>query len=225
MTLPVVFFDAGGTLLQPRRPVGETYAAVAAAYGVRADAAVLHEGFRAAWRAMKPRDPVQGARAMDDRAWWREVVRRSWEGHALPDGFPFEAYFADVYDAFARPELWKVFPEVPDVLDALRARGIRCGVLSNWDRRLRRVLDGLGLLRHFDPVVISSEVGVEKPHPRIFALACSAAGIEPGRAVLWGDEPEFDGAASAAGWQFGHVCRPERDLTDLLGDLLKSIPD
>jgi putative hydrolase of the HAD superfamily len=220
---PTVFIDAGGTLLRPARPVGETYARLAEHYGVSADPARVHEGFLAAWKALKPRDPVQGARVMDDRGWWREVVRRSWAAIPLPPTFPFEDYFAEVYAAFERPELWRVFPEVPSVLDGLRARGIRCAVLSNWDRRLRTLLEALELASCFDSILISSEIGAEKPHPAIFRAAETALAVAPSQAILWGDEPEADAAgAHAAGWRYRLVDRPRVDLADLLAELLQT---
>lgn len=219
----VVFMDAGGTLLRPARPVGEIYVEVAAHYGVRGDAARVHEGFVEAWAALKPRDPVNGARVMDDRGWWKEMVRRAWAGTPLPEAFPFEAYFEEVYAVFERPELWRVYPEVPGVLEGLRRAGLRCAVLSNWDRRLRGLLDALELGEWFEEVLISSEIGAEKPHPAIFRAAEARLGVCAEEAVLWGDEPEADGeGARGAGWGVGLVKRPGRDLADLLAELLQS---
>lgn len=221
----MVFFDAGGTLLRTARPVGETYVRVAGHYGIEADAEEIHQGFLRAWKELKPRDPVEGARVMDDRAWWREVVRQSWAEASLPGSFPFDAYFEEVYAVFERPELWRVYPEVEGVLHTLRDRGVRCGILSNWDRRLRTVLQSLELAPFFDTMVISSEVGAEKPHPRIFRAAEAASGRDAERLVLWGDDPDMDAAgARAAGWRVDLVDRPRRDLADLLADLLRTLP-
>lgn len=221
----VVFLDAGGTLLRPARPVGQIYADLAAHYGLQADAAALHQGFLKAWATLKPRDPVQDARVLDDRLWWKQVVRLSWNDCPLPDAFPFDDYFDEVYAAFARPELWRVFPEVPQVLETLHQHGFRCAVLSNWDRRLPALLDALELTPRFERILISSEIGAEKPHPAIFRAAESLMGITGHQAILWGDEEEADLiGARAAGWQAALVQRPQRDLTDLLDELLRSNP-
>lgn len=220
---PTVFIDAGGTLLRPARPVGETYVRVAEHYGFSADPARIHQGFLDAWAALKPRDPVQGARVMDDRAWWKDLVRQAWMPAPLPKNFPFDDYFEEVYAAFARPELWRVFPEVPGVLEQLRAHGLRCAVLSNWDRRLHRLLDALELSSCFEAVLISSEIGAEKPHPAIFRAAETRLGVSPDQALLWGDEPTADAAgAQAAGWRCRLVDRPHIDLADLLAELLQT---
>jgi len=217
----VVFFDAGGTLIHPVRPVGVIYAEEAVHFGVVADAGKLQEGFLRTWKAMKPRDPVDGARVTDDQNWWREVVRESWRGQDLPGDF--EGYFEKVYHAFAQPDHWEPYPEVEEVLFALKERGLRCAVLSNWDRRLRSILAGFPWSGHFEDLIISSEIGVEKPHPRIFRDAEKRLGVTPEQALLWGDEARYDGeGARAAGWQVGLLDRPKNNLGDLLAGLTVS---
>ncbi len=213
----VVFFDAGGTLIRTAAPVGHYYALVASHYGLHADEEALQKGFKRAWLEMKPRDPVQGARVMDDQAWWKGLVRRSWQGQGMPADFPFEDYFQEVYALFARPELWRIYPDALLALDMLHVKGLRCGVLSNWDRRLRAILEGLDLSRHFEHLVISSEVGVEKPHPLIFQRAQELFGIQASEALLLGDDDLFDGEGGRrAGWRLGLLQRPETDLMDVL---------
>jgi len=218
----VIFFDAGGTLIHPVRPVGQLYAEAARDFGVEADAERLHRGFLRTWKSLKPRDPVEGARVTDDRGWWKEVVRGSWDDQPPPEDF--EAYFELVYRNFAKPEWWVAYPEVESVLAGIKIRGYRCAVLSNWDRRLRQILAGFSWSSHFEELVISSEVGAEKPHPVIFREAERRLGIGSGQAVLWGDDADCDGAgAREAGWRLGLVDRPGRGLVHLLEELTSSI--
>jgi putative hydrolase of the HAD superfamily len=77
-------------------------------------------------------------------------------------------------------------------LEALRARGVRCGVLSNWDYRLRTLLATFDLTNHFDPILISAELGLAKPDPQIFTLACTRAGTIPAETLYIGDDPTLD---------------------------------
>ena len=213
----VIFFDAGGTLIHAARKIGYYYAMVALHYGFKADEDILQEGFKRAWEEMKPRDPVQGARVMDDMGWWREMVVQSWRAVALPVDFPFDDYFAEVYELFARPDIWRVYPDAHQALERLREKGMRCGVLSNWDRRLRPLMEAMELSPYFEHMVISSEVGVEKPHPLIFRKAEELYGIRPDQALLLGDQDLFDGqGARRAGWKVGLVSRPGTDLLDAL---------
>lgn len=82
---------------------------------------------------------------------------------------------------------WAVFPEVHDVLRALRDRGVRLGVLSNAPSDLPSFLDRLGITPLVDFVVVSALEGVRKPDRRIFAAALERAGVGPEAALHVGD--------------------------------------
>jgi putative hydrolase of the HAD superfamily len=76
------------------------------------------------------------------------------------------------------------------------------GVITNWDSEdeQQRKLRHLGLDSTFRYFVVSAAAGYEKPDPRIFAHACSLAGIEPCQALFVGDRLDVDvGGAKAAG--------------------------
>ena len=60
-----------------------------------------------------------------------------------------------------RPAHWSAFPFSLEVLRGLRERGIATGLVSNWDTSCRSVLEQTGLAPYLDPIVVSSEVGVE----------------------------------------------------------------
>jgi putative hydrolase of the HAD superfamily len=81
------------------------------------------------------------------------------------------------------------------LLDSLRDRGLKTGVVSNtWDPRwlLERDLEQMQLLSRLDTVVLSSDVGVRKPRPEIFDRALAELDVEPGRAVFVGDRLDAD---------------------------------
>ncbi|MGH3131135.1 MAG: HAD family hydrolase, partial [Gaiellaceae bacterium] len=76
------------------------------------------------------------------------------------------------------------------LLESLRARGLRLGLVSNafdpgW--LLRRDLELMGLAERLDVAVFSSEVGKRKPHPLIFERALEALGVAPEHALFVGD--------------------------------------
>jgi putative hydrolase of the HAD superfamily len=81
----------------------------------------------------------------------------------------------------------EAYDEAPEVLDALRARGLRLVVCSNWDWDLREAIDEAGLTERFDAVVSSAWVGARKPHPRIYATALAEAQVDAADAVFVGD--------------------------------------
>lgn len=213
-----VFFDAGGTLLRTAEPVGRTYARLAAHYGWQAQEQPLEQGFRTAWKKRIAKGA--GADGTLGREGWKRILRASVEAGGLPVGFPFEDYFEEVYAHFARPDAWREFPETEKVLTRLHDQGIRIGVLSNWDSRLRAVLQGFAWATRLDPVLISDEVGVEKPRVGIFRKAEQKGGLTAGECALVGDDPVSDqGGAEQAGWRWALVSRPGKGLREALADL------
>jgi putative hydrolase of the HAD superfamily len=81
----------------------------------------------------------------------------------------------------------------------------KLGVISNGGEGQRRKLEAAGLAHIFAPehVWVSSEVGLEKPDPRIFWLACQILEVEPSQCLYVGDMDEVDGAgAKAAGMAY-----------------------
>ncbi|OAI42977.1 hypothetical protein AYO41_03070 [Verrucomicrobia bacterium SCGC AG-212-E04] len=104
-----------------------------------------------------------------------------------------------------------------EVLQNLRARGLGLGVISNFDRRLFANLEDVGLTSCFDHITISSEVGADKPHARIFERALAAFEVAPHEALHVGDDPVRDWAgAEAAGLGVFRLERPVNDLRALL---------
>jgi putative hydrolase of the HAD superfamily len=101
---------------------------------------------------------------------------------------------------------YRLFPDVPACLAAVRGRGLRTGLITNNEsEHQRRKLQQVGLSDGFDAVVISEEVGVAKPDAAVFGLACELAGVRPWEAVHVGDRYDADvagalGAGLAAIW-------------------------
>jgi putative hydrolase of the HAD superfamily len=79
-----------------------------------------------------------------------------------------------------------------DMLAGLRSAGLVVGVVSNSDGRVEQFLETAGLRPHLDFVIDSGRVGVEKPDPRIFQIACEHAAVRPDQAVHVGDVYEID---------------------------------
>lgn len=89
--------------------------------------------------------------------------------------------------------LWAALrPGTRAALERLRAAGVRLGIVSNSDGRVEEALEAAGLRPLFDVIVDSALVGVEKPDPRIFAVATEALKVTPAEAVYVGDLYEVD---------------------------------
>ena len=84
--------------------------------------------------------------------------------------------------------LWCRVPEgLGAALDAVRALGVKVAIISNSEGMLDRLFTDLGVLRHFDLVVDSGKVGVEKPDPRIFEMALRRFAVPASHALHLGD--------------------------------------
>jgi putative hydrolase of the HAD superfamily len=192
--LRIIFFDAAGTLFHPRIPIGESYARVAARHGVSTTAAAIGQGFRRAFHesgglAFGPGHSPDELWKLEYN-WWREVVAKSFAGIGTFDDF--DGYFAELFAYFADPDTWMADPGAAPLMENLKRADYRLGVVSNFDYRLYRILDGLNLSRFFDSVTISSEAGWAKPDPRIFKAALAAHGFAPAEAMHVGDSPDLD---------------------------------
>jgi len=87
---------------------------------------------------------------------------------------------------------------VPPALDALQSRGLRLGIISNFDERLYQIVPALGLQDRFRVNLPSTNAGVAKPDRRIFLEALRRLKVEPPAALYVGDEPDSDAAGAAA---------------------------
>jgi putative hydrolase of the HAD superfamily len=194
----VVTFDAAGTLIRLLRPPGFVYADIAQEFGYSLNREHLQSAFKTVWRAFPPPNESDGPSPDDDRNWWRDFVAATIAnaGYSIE---PFDRYFATLYESFARPGVWEIFPDIPQVLGELRRLAVRLGVISNFDRRLYRILEDLDVRSTFEHLVISSEIGVRKPARRIFEAAARQFKVNPEEVLHIGDDSEadFDGARSA----------------------------
>ena len=94
------------------------------------------------------------------------------------------------------------FPEVPDVLNRLRRAALRTAILSNGSpTMLHSAVKGAGLTGLLDAVLSVEEVGVYKPHPKVYQLAVDRLRV-PASAIAFQSSNAWDAhAASAFGMQ------------------------
>ncbi|MCD0503230.1 haloacid dehalogenase type II [Bordetella petrii] len=88
-------------------------------------------------------------------------------------------------------------PEVPQALQALQQTGLPLAVLSNGSAfSIRRVVEAAGLAPHFSHLLSVESVGVYKPHPRVYELACHTLGAAP-QDILFVSSNGWDAAGAA----------------------------
>jgi putative hydrolase of the HAD superfamily len=218
--IKAIFFDAAGTLIYLPQSVGHHYSFVARRIGLPFDADALDAAFAACWKEMPARPAIDGPRDDDDKGWWRELVNRVLDRVAPDLGeLDRDAFFEGVYSHFAEPGVWDLYPEVPEVLEALTGK-FQLAVVSNFDGRLRMILEHLGVSKFFAHVFLSSELGADKPDPEIYRRALHLSETRPNETLHVGDDPERDWkGATAAGLAIFRLDRTRNSLRDLLTTL------
>ena len=212
--IQAITFDAAGTLMRIAEPVGETYARFAAHRGGNLSPQALDAGFRGEFANMPPMAFPDLDEAMllgAERDWWRALVERVVR-HAggVPD---FDAYFDTLFSHYAGGAAWRAYPEAHQALESARARGLRIGVVSNFDSRLPPILRELGFESLVDIVVYSTRCGAAKPDARIFQRALQTLGATPKTALHVGDNLHADyHGATAAGMTAVYLQRRNEPL-------------
>ncbi|MBI4638768.1 MAG: HAD-IA family hydrolase [Candidatus Rokubacteria bacterium] len=195
--LRAIFLDAGNTLLRMN------YEAIAhrlGTHGVRVTPAQVQG---AEWRARVPLDADLGTTgaSTESRGAGDLYMRYILEALGVGDEATARA-MAEWTRSFNPPVgLWNLAdPDAEEALGLVRGAGLAAGVISNSNGSARSILEALGLLPHLAFVLDSTEIGVEKPDPRVFRLALERARIGPDQAVYIGDLYSVDvRGARAAG--------------------------
>ena len=198
--IKTVFFDDAGTLFESREPIGRTYARLALQFGLDASEDAVAASFRRAFGVAPGLAFGLGLRPDElrrlERQWWRDRVS---ETFARLGKFPdFDAYFDALFSYFANPDHWIADLEAAPMLQRLRNDGLKLGVISNFDYRVYRILDGLDLTRFFDSITISSEAGYAKPRREVYDAALARAGMTAHEAMHIGDSEHLDFVPAAA---------------------------
>lgn len=185
MTLSAIFIDAGNTLLYEKPSRFEIYAEEARARQFPLDAAAMRQLMIRAHREL-PRQ-IGGAYRYSD-PWFAAYIERIFHGYL---GLPREELqpLSDrLFGRFSDPATFATYPDGLELLDDLRARGLKIGIISNWSARLPGILDRIGIARRVDFVLCSAIERVEKPDPAMFERALRLAGVRAEAALHAGDD-------------------------------------
>jgi putative hydrolase of the HAD superfamily len=114
---------------------------------------------------------------------------------AALDDAAIDAAFVD-YLAFYE-SYWRALPGASSLVEGLLASGLKVGILTNgYPDQQQQKLERTGLFRADVPIFASAGLGVAKPSPQAFQLACAGLGTMPSRTLMVGDNYEFDVVAA-----------------------------
>ena len=196
--LRAVLFDATGTLIELREPVGETYARIARERGVELPAWRLDDAFARVLRRTRPLDYTELPRERDaieaeERAWWRGVVRSTFLATDSTVRFAdFDGFFAATFDHYAGAGAWRLRAGAREALEQVRAAGLRAGIASNFDQRLNVLLQELEISKLFDHVTTPAACRARKPASAFFEAALAGLQVEVRETLYVGDDPAED---------------------------------
>lgn len=233
MTVEIVFFDAGETLLHPYPSFHELFAEVCSRHGQELDPQMV-------WDVQQRLAPhlvelaaetgitAPSLNATDSVTFWSHLYRRLLAEVGIED----ETIVNDMYSTFSSTSSYRLFDDVLPALEELTEMGYRLGLISNFEEWLEEMLVELEVGHLFDVSVISGIEGMEKPDPEIYRRALVKADVDPAFTVHVGDSPGNDiDPASAVGitavlldrYNRYPDARPRvRSLTDL-PDLLRGL--
>jgi len=207
-----VFFDAFRTLIDLHPSYPGAFADVCRHFGypiAEADVARVLSAIEAAMEKTWRRD--------GDFKCSPELLSRRWRAlnsmifSAVGVAGDAVALSEEMEKRFDSGRYTRAYDDTHEVLEVLRQRGLRLGVISNGTPGVARCLELAGITERVDFVLVSALVGWEKPAREIFALGLEAVGLRPERVVFVGDHYEADiRGARAVGMEAVMIDRARR---------------
>ncbi|MBP1154342.1 MULTISPECIES: HAD-IA family hydrolase [unclassified Paenibacillus] len=188
-----VFFDVGDTLLTipAARVIMQQFLASRSFHrGEERIDELFTEAFRLFYYG-KQLDPFEACTPESDRAFWMKLYRYILQHLGVEEERWTEEQIHicchELYDLFTSPQHYALFEDVEECMAALKERGLRLGIISNFATTLRSILEHKRIMHYFDPVIVSTEVGLEKPDPAIFQLSLERSGLAAEDVLYVGD--------------------------------------
>lgn len=188
----IIFFDYGGTLAYMDPPIERIWLHLLEELECQADPEAL--GY-----ALQEANEIAGRLNIYDYCGRMGEYWRQYDGVVLKRlgiADPEETFADAIHVGFERRDWYHLYSGAREVLDALRSRGHRLGIISNNVDQLVTRLEQFELAPYFDTVTYSQEARADKPDPAIFRLALDRVGCTPKEAVHVGDSYEADVAGA-----------------------------
>ena len=199
----LVLFDGDDTLYRVRGSVGLIYSEELSNFGLKISAHEIDRIVPKVWKEFEAiylnhaGDSVT-SQAEEEQRWYQfvQMVLRT-----LKVDLDSRAYFKAVYERFSRGASRELLPGATEILNWVRSQGFSTGLLTNNDRRIKQVVNELGLEPLLNHVLVSAELGFKKPSKNCFEEVSNRTKISAKEIVYVGDSLELDYfAAKAAEW-------------------------
>lgn len=187
--IQAVVFDAVGTLIYPSPGVSVAYQNFILQHcGFEANPAAVAHSVSAAMTCRSTENHLTTSE-QQEYDFWLQVVRNVCDCSEQPvSDRQISDCFADLFQHFAKPDSWKMFPEVDETLAFFRDVPLPLAVASNFDSRLHSVCDGLEGLNRCPVRVVSSEIGFRKPSADFYQAVCAKLQLPAENILMVGDD-------------------------------------
>ena len=195
MRFDAVLFDNGGTLTHRTSPV-----AMVRVLAARSGVDISEEEAARYWRRSR-----EHSRTLMAEKRFRRNLSREHHREAYVAGYaPFEEIATGLaqlmYDQWKTSPLTMVpYPDTPAVLKAFSGAGLPIGIVSNTGWSIQAGYAATGLDAFVDAFVLSCDIGIAKPAPEPFLIACERLGVAPERTFMIGNNRVADSGAICVG--------------------------
>jgi putative hydrolase of the HAD superfamily len=208
MAMPTraILFDAVGTLIYAEPPVARAYADAGRRFGIALNEETIRERCRQALSAEDEIDRKDYSFKTDqarEQERWRRIVAA-----VFREVSDTTRVFDLLWRHFASPNSWRIYDDVMPCLSRLVDHGGVLAIASNFDDRLRRIVNELAPLHRCQHVFVSSEIGWRKPAIEFFRTIERTLGLPSDELLVVGDDWANDIVAGQnAGWQTVYLNR------------------
>ena len=203
-----IYLDIGDTVLHLKKSPGEIYLDLIDSFGIEVggiESSTANKAFYEAWNFLDQKYQRQDYKDRysfhpdGSRGFWIDLISHFLNSLNLSES---ESLKETILASFETGQHWMLEPSFMDLVKLAHSQGIRMGVLSNWDNRLRSLLKKKGIHDYFEDFIISGEIGYEKPSKEIFQAAEQKVGLSGGSILYVGDKIALDWLpASELGWK------------------------
>ncbi len=170
-----LFLDVGDTILFLKENPGKIYFRILEKYNIistNLNLEIKNQYFKEAWneqnKNLPPNNKDRYAHHKNgNRGFWKDLIQ-SFTKKTDSTSIITEEIFDEIFSIFDDPNTWKLEENFFDLVEFANENKINLGLISNWDLRLRKLLEDLNIAKYFKVILISSEFGFEKPSLKIF---------------------------------------------------------
>lgn len=204
----LITFDITGTLLKYRSSPAVEYLNILKKHDIEVKLSVLDDLINKNWAFMTTMHPNFGLKTgMGWENYWRtyayNVYSKAFQIENITDNIPLQIIIDDLMMTYSTGETFKIQNGAIELLEYLKKEQIPLGIITNYDPRIKLMIQNLGLFHYFKFILSSYEVMHEKPSVEIFRKAESFVNNRSNRKLFLhvGDSYSLDfKGAKNAGW-------------------------